>query len=184
LIGLGWINGLGKGDWPAWVGAFGTVFTLAGTIVLATSADRERKKEHLALTLVSAAGLVVKFTSIHSVLNAVLQDLPEDDFPDDPWSIFAECVESIDRVGLWETQDLVPLVSLPNHAAANLAWALTRIHDIRAALRQLSVLNPLPGRIQDILQELSKQLKATIHVLDSAQRECVTFLVQHGFRDE
>jgi hypothetical protein len=186
LVLVGQAYDLSKSDWGTWVGSIGTVATLAGTVWIANTAERKKEREQLNLALISAAGLVVRLQNVHHALASAENGLPADwDAPDDARTAYAECLRVIDSVGLWEAQDLVPLVHLPNQAAANLAWVLTNIRSTRAFLQQMSKGDPLPWvGVEKINMDLSRQLQANMASLDHAQHDCVSFLVKHGFRQQ
>lgn len=186
LVLLGQHYDLSKSDWATWVGSIGTVATLAGTIWLATAAERQRKREQVDLAIISAASMTTWISNLRSSIWVANQTLPGSlAAPDDAREALIDCINEIDRAGLWTREDLAPLVYLPHHAAARLASLAVQIDSAMAALRRGSEKSQLGvGDIIGIGNVLSSEFTFYAKELGTIQAECLTFLRAHGFNTE
>lgn len=171
----------GKG--PEWIAAIGTVATLIGTIWLALGGDRKRKREQLDLAIIAAADLTLWIANLQRALRTAKFNLPLAlNAPDDPRDACKVGVSTIENVGVWTREDLVPLVHLPRHTAARLAWAATKIRSVLGSLRLVSEADQLQDiKLLSFRTIMESQISACINELEGLQNECITFLGVHGF---
>jgi hypothetical protein len=120
IVVFGLNCGFTKADWGTWVGSIGTVGTLIGTILLATSERRSRRRQEFALAQVTAASFVERIRVFRhllgyavSILEKFEQDIPRADF------------ESLHRINsrteIWTAAETTPLVILPGRVAVKLS---------------------------------------------------------------
>jgi hypothetical protein len=173
-----------EGKGPEWVGAIGTVATLILTIWLATESERKRKREELDLALITAAEFALWIPNMQLTLETVRSMLPmtrNGSFGE----VYANCHEQIQSAGIWSTDSLKPLVVLPEHAAAHLAFASTRIRSISAAfIEGKNAEMPYVADVHKMEEILTRQLDEAIEQLEGPLRACVGFLIEHGFGNE
>jgi hypothetical protein len=181
LIGLA--CDLSKSDWGTWVGSVGTVLTLVGTIWLATAAERKRRREQLDLAIIAAASLSSWISDLRQAIWVAQQNMPGTlGAPDDAQLALADCIKSIDHVGIWSRDDLAPLVVLPGHTAARLASLGVQIRIALASLKQASGKPELDMEdLVGIHAVLGTYFDGFSEVLEPIQAECQTFLQRHGF---
>jgi hypothetical protein len=105
---------------PEWLGAIGTVGTLAGTIWLATADKRDKRIRAIDNAYVTIVRLQSRLAGVkHSLQTAV------DVFSDEvmrrngfPYELYAKLLNS---AGNWDDEDILPLIELPNRVCARLA---------------------------------------------------------------
>lgn len=184
LVFVGRSYGLSKSDWGAWVGSVGTVLTLVGTIWLATTAERRSRREKLDLAIIAAANLTPWIGHVNNVLDSIRSILPGSlDAPDDPKIAAADCIERIDAFGIWQQEDLNPLVFIENNFAARLSWTTMRIRHLASSLRRVSTSDNINyDNVQQFNVTLDAQLKDCTAELTVLQEECMLFLANHGFK--
>jgi hypothetical protein len=184
LIFVGRSYDLTKSDWGAWVGSVGTVLTLIGTIWLATTAERRSRREKLDLAIIAAANLTPWIGHVNHVLDSIRSILPGAlAADDDPKIAAADCIERLEALGIWQQEDLAPLVFIGNNFAARLSWTTIRIRHLASSLRRVSTSDNIN---HDVVQQfnitLDSQLKECTAELTTLQEECMLFLANHGFR--
>lgn len=170
-------------DWGVWAGALGTVATLAGTIWIATSADRKAKREQLDLAVIAAVSAAVWIADFRGAVWHANQGKPDSSAT--PFKAIADlnnCLWIIEEIGVFDMNDLRPLVYLPNHLAARMAQTSKDIistithfrHSIRAVeLGKIDITTAHTHFIED--------LRISNDELFPIQDECLSFLALHGY---
>jgi hypothetical protein len=116
--GINW-SSLNAADWGTWVGSIGTVFTLIGTIWLATAEKRKQRRQELDRAFVAAASLDLKLQKMHDTLQNSVEH-----FADPPgeagyfYDVFARLI--LDEQ-IWSDDEILPLIALPDRVCARLA---------------------------------------------------------------
>jgi hypothetical protein len=176
LITLPW-----EGKGPEWVGAIGTVATLIGTIWLAMSGERKRKRDELDLAIIAAAEFALWIPDVKIAFETIKQILPrarEGNFG----PVYRDCHTLLTGARVWNSESLKPLVVIPNHAAARLAFVSTRIRNLTAAFLGASTAEMTTIEAVRRLEEiLMRQIQTCIDELEVPNRACVDFLNSHGF---
>ena len=183
LVWLGFILGLTKSDWGTWVGSVGTVATLIGTIWIATEAARQRRRDETDFAIIAAAEFTFRLHSMQDTLRGVIERLPSirnGAYGD----IFKECCEQIQSAEIWRAEDLKPLVIIPGHLAANLAFEATRIRAIASDLVAAKNSELLTiAEVLEVERVLTLKLKIAIQELEEPSRVCAEFLAKHDFHN-
>ncbi|MBW3512898.1 hypothetical protein [Janthinobacterium sp. NKUCC06_STL] len=120
LVTLGVWCGLNKTDWGTWVGSVGTVGTLIGTMLLATSERRNRSRQEFALAQVTAASFAERIRVLRHLLEQSIEALKvceNDIFKAD----FAGLYRTIDDIRIWSPAETIPLITLPGKVAMKLS---------------------------------------------------------------
>jgi hypothetical protein len=123
---------------PEWVGAIGTVATLAGTIWLATAETRRRHKDQLLLARLRGASILFRICHANQAaidLRALMEAASFDDLPIDRLQCCRKIFETIEN---WTTEDMAALVPLRDHVAANMAEITDRLGLINKKLIEAS----------------------------------------------
>lgn len=124
-------------DWGVWVGAVGTVATLAVTVWIATSEQRKRLRAEKDLALVTITGLIFRIEIVKGMLNTIAVMLQADirrNFASDYVTMHALLVQC----PIWRPEELVPLVGIPEHLAPRLAYAAAEINGLRIAFEMVA----------------------------------------------
>ncbi len=131
--------GLKGGDWPAWVGAVGTVATLMGTIWLATAQTRQKARDDLTLARLHAAGMVNRLGYACSAIGKTCRTFETSlTTPIDLYiGHWLEIQKELSSIRLWNTSELVPMVTLPKNTAAKLAQAADELQTVIAEISQV-----------------------------------------------
>jgi hypothetical protein len=137
---------LNSQDWAAWVGAIGTVSTLIGTIIIATSAQRAALKKEFSLAFLSVAVLYRRVIYASIAVRRVREWSEEVDISAFPFDGIVRQVNRLKRVGKWTDDEVLPIIPLPNRCAVNLVVSRNSIHDAIAALENLK---RIEGKISD-----------------------------------
>jgi hypothetical protein len=179
-IGLGahetipW-SSLSASDWGTWIGSVGTVFTLIGTIWLATAEKRNQRRQEKARAVVAAASLEVRLETVEAALEDVIQNiLDKDSLADFSYSAQARIITA---AGTWNDDEILPLLILPNHVCAKLSGIRTAIADSAQKIEAeqwRSRDRDADAQAQkdlDIMQALVSQLE----VITACLRECQLF---------
>lgn len=104
-----------------WVGAMGTVATLAGTIWLATSEARQRHKNQLLLARLRGASILFRICHANEAAINLRRLMENATLGDPPLHRLMQCRDILESIENWTMEDLVALVPLRNHVAVNLA---------------------------------------------------------------
>lgn len=174
---------MGPADWGTWAGAIGTVATLAGTIWLATESNRQRRREQIDLALVSAAQFGLWTVAVQNALRSAHRVLVNTELTPDPRPVLMECGEIIAAAGIWTSNDLAPLVVIPNHAAAKLAVVKVKIENASISLTKTGESGrPLQLRVlEKYVATITRQLTTAMDDLVEPHDDCLAFLKKHGF---
>lgn len=183
LILIGQACGLSKSDWATWVGSIGTVGTLIGTLWIATEQARIKRNEQLTLALVAAADLKVRVRNVIRSLAQTRDKLRTPlAQPDRVNEAFAECYRTFDDSDMWTTEELVPLVYLPNQTAAKLAWTGISVQSIKADLKKVSDGEHSEwDTIRLLTGVMIYEVNSVLDQATKAHADCVLFLAHHGF---
>jgi len=157
---------LAPGDWGTWTGGIGTVFTLVGTIWLAT--DQARKTEK-ANEIIARLHVVALNTRVHQASEACrragilfesMRGLAHSATGID------DVREKINGISLWTLNELIPIAMLPTNTAATLADALGEIAKLHSSLEQKVANRNFDGPISrdQSLRELEEDAKK-IHLM-------------------
>jgi hypothetical protein len=172
-------------DWGVWVGGIGTVGTLVATIRLATESERRRRQEQLNLAMISAARFALWIPLVQSGMSTAQTFLAEYKIGTDPRPAFKRALLTVENAALWNSNDLLPLVHLPDHAATHISLISPKIEWVISSLRAAStsetlVFSEAPGAIE-ILQ---RNIQHVVDALEGPKEVCITFLEAHGFTGE
>lgn len=155
-------------DWGTWFGAIGTIGALVGAIWIATGERRRRESEARDLATIAAAGVLLRISRINAALGRVADHLSTK-FTAGGGPDFRYCAGQIKLVGLWDVSEIVPLVALPNHAAAKLAFASTLLKNLEESFDDaLHEARPLNLDTTATLQQIHV-IRVALHI---ALREC------------
>lgn len=175
LVVLGLNCELSKADWGTWVGSVGTVGTLIGTILLATSETRRRNKEAFSKARIKASEMhpaqVHNESNIGTAIlclelgarNAV-QLQAEASYIHD---IADSANTYLAKFNMCSLDDLLILAPLPDDCAAELAAAQGRINSSKVlleGLRQVSSPNEALAQLilnRDILMGAAQKVAKT-----------------------
>lgn len=182
LVLVGRAYDLSKSDWGTWVGSIGTVGTLVGTVLLATSEGRAKREEQRALALVATAGFIVRLRNLlRGLANAravLTEPLAQHD---DARVTFAECFEFIEDHDLWTAEELVPLLYLPRQTAARLAKLGIDARTTKAKFKKASEQDAPWDAVELLARVFVAELTSTLERAERVYVECTAFLVAHGF---
>jgi hypothetical protein len=123
-----------------WVGAVGTVATLAGTIWLATTESRRRRKEELERAYIVAAALAPRISQLRMEISAVEGSLSFKDLETDSHRTPSEEADSIlsSAYRPATSDELILLTPLGDNCANKLAYAQAQL-DVFKALMTLHI---------------------------------------------
>lgn len=169
LILWGLESDLSKSDWGTWVGSVGTVGALIGTIWLATEERRRRNRESMDLATLAAASLLLRLARMAGAIQRVISVL-ETDPPPGKVTNFRFCSDCLEKSDRWTTEDLLPLIPLPNHAAASLAIVIQAITTVQMHCENASK-SSRPSETAD-RAELVEQLRIALGALEAGMQEC------------
>lgn len=164
-------------DWGTWVGAIGTVATLAGTIWLATNDRRLRKRAERDMALLAVSGLMWRIQTVEEGLAAIMYDLKLnlDGIKDIDYSAL---IAKFDDLPLWTPSDLIALVSIDGHVAARLAFSGDSVGSIKQyfvkEILQRGIVRNELGRRQFNKIACNRLLPVIDHIGD-AKDDCLLF---------
>jgi hypothetical protein len=156
-------------DWGTWVGSIGTVGALIGTIWLATAEQRRRHRESMDLATLAAASLLLRLARMTGTIQRVLNVL-EAERPQGVATNYRYCSETLAKADRWTNEDLLPLIPLRNHAAANLALVLQAI--VTVQLHCEHAWKGTQGPEENLPEELATHLRIAMRALEAAMKEC------------
>jgi hypothetical protein len=107
-------------DWGTWFGAVGAIGALIGTIVIATAEQRRRLRTERGLMYVAVSSFIGRLDRMMNIIVA-LEVLFRDEDTDIRISDLEECIGSLERLGSFTQDEILPLISLPNGVAARMA---------------------------------------------------------------
>lgn len=129
-------SGLTASDWGTWIGAVGTVTTLAGTIHLATTETRRRKREEETKANIVASALAPRVQIASRQLRAFHTKLLFRNMDGSPYSSPKE--EAGYLLGIKympaTTEELSALAALDDGTASKLAYSQARLEIIHRAI--------------------------------------------------
>jgi hypothetical protein len=166
-----------------WVAAIGTIGTLIGTIVIATSENRRRKKTEVDFAKLAAAGMLFKVRRVRRAVrafNAMIARPAEQHEIDSAVQVdYAGFIQGIEDAGMWNLADVMPLIHLPNETAYNLEYARDRIAYCMPILyTQLTSRRSQAYEASVIMQSLSKIFEEAHVSLELAIREFLLVIPQ------
>lgn len=131
------------GDLATWVGAFGTVAALFGTIVLATTETRRRERAEMLLAGLHASALLTRINDAYNAVANLRVQLGHDlDEGDIRASMLEYALVRIQRLKLWTVDELVALAPLPDSAASKLARVPDQVQMVIDILAEATIENP------------------------------------------
>lgn len=159
-----------------WVGALGTVAAFAGTIWIATSEARRRRRDERTRAQLQAAAMAYRITSVVLRIEELSRKLHEFfDLQDAEKSLnYCKYVnKTLEELSLWTVDETALLVPLANNTAGRLAQTLDEIHRIKsictAAIRH-KLGNERSRKI--CFETLEGNFLVTLNVLKFASEEC------------
>lgn len=172
------------GDLGTWIGAIGTVATLAMTIWLATESERRRRREQHDLALVKVCEFSTRVSQLHIVAKVAVERM-ESDSARGVATNYSNLSTIFAEHPIWSAEELAPLVCIKGHLAARLAFLGSQIG---AVIEEIANAQSLP-RYQS--PEGSKQfnsetvirLKGFLKPLDIAFYDCLAFISGSGFTE-
>lgn len=162
------------GDNAAWAGAIGTVGTLAGTIWLATAADRRRRREESSRAVIAAHALDLR---IKTAWRIVQEEMPAFENGSIQGYKYAEVADSIAKASLWTDEEVLPLLILPRNVAAELVATrdvLVHCVDLLRTGNPSQGMSPL--RSPEIEQNTLRYLRQADASLGLVASECQSYL--------
>lgn len=111
--------------WAYWVAAIGTVGTLIGTIWLATTGTRERRRRELDLALIVSASMIMKLTEIRISLRKMGEFLQKTEATSRDGIHWAH--RKLSQMPTIEPIDLTPLVIYRSEVAMKLSALVVEI---------------------------------------------------------
>ena len=156
---------------PEWIAALGTVSAFAGTILLATSESRRRRRDELNLARLHAAGILQRLVFANQTIKELIRKLERsasiDEFP----AQLLGHSDELKKIVVWRVSDAEPLIPLPNNLAAMLAQASDELltvqstffrGNIHGALDRRSDRHDFARSNRDTLIEISEMLDKCI----------------------
>lgn len=129
---------LNASDWGTWAGAIGTVATLVWTVRLATAESRKRKRDELLLARLHGASMVLRLVHAEALVSAVCRTL--DVASRTPIQLTADHLldmsRKLDNISIWQMNDLVPLIPLPDNTAVKLAQVADQVSTAKKLFAQ------------------------------------------------
>lgn len=162
------------GDNAAWAGAIGTVGTLAGTIWLATAADRRRLREESSRAVIAAHALDLRIKSAWRIVREAIAILENESIQGFQ---YVKVADSIAKASLWTDEEVLPLLILPRNVAAELVG--TRdvvVHSIDLLKSGNPSQSTSPARSPAIEQEALRYLRQADASLGLVASECQSYL--------
>ncbi|WP_137175873.1 hypothetical protein [Massilia sp. HP4] len=167
---------LDKGDLPTWVGATGTVGTLAGTLWIVNAAYRKEVTQ----ARLHAAGFMLRLVNARGAIERVCRSLHIDAQKDRGEASITICVFDLDKIKLWTATDLMPMAPLSSRKVGQLAEAGDQIATAIRALEMVregddSLDTPekrkeFAIRLHFLLSGTSRLLEDGIDLCDHARR--------------
>ena len=177
-IGLAGYNGvpwckMGVAEWAYWVGAIGTLGALFGTIWLATSERRSRRRQEFALAQVTAASFAEQIRVTSHKLGYAIAALQN--FAENPAKAnFAELHRVNEITEIWTPADTIPLVVLPKGVAMELSAVCTQFkttqHNLVIAAREMEITGVVR---QDFIRTQIREYERLREKLDLALKICL-----------
>lgn len=173
----------GKG--PEWIGAIGTVLTLAGTIWLATSESRRRHHDELIKARLRAMGMMLRVVNARGAIGHTCRDLHVASFYDQSPSTILATAAHLRHIDLWTIDETEPLVPLPNNLAALLAQSADEIASVKKMFEHADAGGVLGNRDDRLafVTSVHHLLATTAANLDKCIVEC-TRAREHLYRPE
>ncbi|ABR91950.1 Hypothetical protein mma_0117 [Janthinobacterium sp. Marseille] len=125
------------GDAATWLGAFGTVFTLAATIWIATRQTIETRRHNLAKAQIAAAGMRWSLMFFSSELKSLAGFFGNDTHPNQ--NHIEVSLKTLDLIAeqLWKPEEIMHLVPLPNNCAIHIAGGIDGVKGAHKVLKLL-----------------------------------------------
>ena len=166
-------------DWGVWAGSIGTVATLIGTIILATTDKRRTRREAQDRAVVAAAALGPKLFSLQLILVNFSEILLDERFEKTQFQ-YSSMVSGLNSKPLWTNDDILPLIVLPHHVCTRLAGVRTLLEQLISDMKDLAdtwdysfvqeQMGPRQGKIagnmvacRDIVSFAAEECKKTLH---------------------
>lgn len=168
------------GDLATWIGALFSALAFAGTIVLATSASREKSRERFDLAVIVACRVLEKVNlSCHHL--RLLDQKISDDFKlyspisEDRLSTVCEkYMANFSAIPMFSADELNALVALPGRCAARISAARQRITSLAGEVMAACEHNQIEGTVPgEFLQSVRVELAKSRVSLDIAGKECM-----------
>jgi hypothetical protein len=119
------------GDLATWLGAIGTISAFFGTIYIARTETRRRERGERALAQLHAAAWIMRLIHAKSAMDHVINILDSASMAPTDVTFAFKGRAILERISVWSVNDLVPLATLPDNTAKNLARAITYIDGMR-----------------------------------------------------
>lgn len=162
------------GDNAAWAGAIGTVGTLAGTIWLATAADRRRLREESSRAVLAAHALHLRIKSAWEIVREAIKTLESVSIQGFQ---YAKAADTIDNALLWTDEEVLPLLILPRNVAVELVATRDVLVYCVGLLRTGNPNQALsPARSPAIEQDALRYLRQADASLGLVASECQSYL--------
>lgn len=156
--GINW-SGLTPSDLGTWVGSIGTVCTLIGTIWLATAEKRKQRRQELDRAFVAAASIDLKLQKMLDTLQSSVEHFAEPPGETDYfYDVFAQLIEGEE---IWNDDEILPLIALPDRVCARLASARSLIRECVHKMTELANTRSY-SFVEESKEELDGQLLALL----------------------
>lgn len=162
-------------DWATWVGSVGTAGTLIGTIWLASSETRDRRRQERTVALLTLASLrpeLERAFNDFQLLQFGVSPAGPDDFDG---NYRGPMVEELLSLKLWTADELKDLHALPDDLALRLAHVLGEVSRIAIELKQenwVRIMRERPPLLEGFMartQEVMDTCNQAISVLKASK---------------
>jgi hypothetical protein len=161
---------------PEWIGAIGTIAAFAGTIWIATSESRRRRREELLRARLQAVAMAHRVSNIVLRMDELTRKLHKFFDVTKAETALSYCKyleKTLSETPLWTVDEAAILVPLPNNTAGRLAKALDSINRV-IRLANNAQLNDLEDQElrQQIFDALDHSFSKVKEMLEPADEEC------------
>ena len=134
-----------------WVAAIGTMGTLIGTVWLASSEARKRRKEKMALAVIQAAHCQYKIQASLKSFEHIVKLLGPSDKTLIPINNRMSAIETIDSIPLIDNQELIALVPLEGNCAIKIASVQNALGNLRSHIASIPIIQPQRLGVQQMV---------------------------------
>lgn len=162
------------GDLATWLGAIGTISAFFGTIYIARTETRRRERSERALAQLHAAAWIMRLIDAKAAMNHVIRILDAAALAPTDVTFAFEGRSILDRITVWSVNDLIPLATLPDNTAKNLARAITHIEGMRKVFdNEIARAQQYTDESrQDVANTFAGSIRTTRDLIDSALTSC------------
>jgi hypothetical protein len=173
--GIGW-RGLSASDWGTWTGAIFTGLALGGTIWLATTETRRRKRAEYLNAVVVAAGLAPRIERITNDLRVFIAHLQFTNLQTGTHDIPSRMAGSLRQMEPLSVslEEIVALTALGDNCASRLANAIAQFQIARKKISNyvsetIHLNEPLP---ENVAKEWEDYVSEPFRLFEMVRRQC------------